>query len=348
MVVQGYVAPGFGAVREELERQVAAGAETGAALTVLRRGEVLVELRAGWADRARTRPWAPDTLVNTYSVGKPVAALAALLLVDRGLIGLDDPVARHWPGFRATAVTVRHVLSHTAGLPAFGVPRDHTAWADWDLLCADLAAAEPETPPGSAAAEHALTYGHLVGELVRRVDGRPFGRFVAEEIAGPWGLDLGFALPAADLGRCAELEYAESTWPVDVLGEPGSLRHRALANPAGAVDLDVVNSPLWRRACVPAVGLHATATGLARLYDRLLAAPGAITIPQFTGVDLLLGRTVTWTLGMQLEPDGDWGMGGIGGSCGYAVPARGLAVGYVTRRLSAADRLEPLLEALMS
>jgi CubicO group peptidase (beta-lactamase class C family) len=357
MTIEGRIAPGYERVRDELGRLVDTGVETGAALTVLRHGEPVVELCAGWSDAARTTPWAPGTLVNVYSAGKPLAALAVLLLVDRGLVGLDDPVARHWPGFAATDVTVRHVLTHTAGLPVFPVAREATAWADWDGLCADLAAATPQTAPGTAAAEHALTYGHLAGEIVRRVDGRPFGRFVAEEIAGPWGLDLGFALPARDLGRCAELEYGESDWPVGVLGEPGSLRHRALTNPAGAVDLAVVNAPLWRQACVPAVNLHATATGLARFYAGLLAGGAGIvraetaamlTSAQHTGPDLLLGRTVSWTFGMQVEPDGDWGMGGIGGSCGYAVPARGLAVGFVTRRLSSADRVDRLHELLMS
>lgn len=355
MTVSGRVAPGYEGVRDRLAELVGTGLESGAALTVLRHGEPVVELRAGWSDAARTTPWAEDTLVNTYSVGKPVAALAALLLVDRGLVALDDPVARHWPGFAARGVTLRHVLSHTAGLPVFPAQRDARDWADWDLLCADLAAAEPETEPGSVAAEHALTYGHVIGEVVRRVDGRPFGRFVAEEIARPHGLDLGFALAGPDLGRCAELEYGEPTWPVDVLGAPGSLRHRALANPAGAVDLAVVNTPLWRAACIPAVNLHATATGLARFYAALLAGrllspelTAEMTRAQYTGPDLLLGRTVAWTFGMQLEPGGDWGMGGIGGSCGYAVPERGLAVGYVTRRLSAAERLDPLHDLLMS
>ena len=107
-----------------------------------------------------------------------VIALAVLMLVERGLIVLDDPMGRHWPSFRA-GTTVRQVLSHTSGLVTFEVPRPAEAWADWDLLCADLAAAEPEWPPGTVAAEHALTYGHLLGELVRRVDGRTPARFVA-------------------------------------------------------------------------------------------------------------------------------------------------------------------------
>jgi CubicO group peptidase (beta-lactamase class C family) len=188
-------------------------------------------------------------------VGKPVIALAVLLLAERGLLSLDDRMPRLWPQFTTNA-SVREILAHTAGLPVFPVVRDAQAWSDWDLLCADLAGATPEWTPGTAAAEHALTYGHLLGELVRRVDGRPPAQFVAEEIAGPYGLDLGYGMPVE---RCAELEFDTPDWPARMLGAPGSLHARAVSNPAGARDLAVVNSDRWRAATVPAVNLHATA-----------------------------------------------------------------------------------------
>ncbi|MEE3919194.1 serine hydrolase domain-containing protein [Micromonospora sp. BRA006-A] len=124
----------------------------------------------------------------------------------------------------------------------------------------------PEWTPGTVAAEHAWTYGHLVGELVRRVDGRSVGRFLAEEIAGPWRLDLAFGLGEAARRRCADLSYADPAWPDTMRGEPGSLRARALDNPPGGRDVAMVNSDLWRAAEIPAVNLHATAAGLARLY----------------------------------------------------------------------------------
>ncbi|MFC0507426.1 serine hydrolase domain-containing protein [Micromonospora costi] len=346
----------FAPVHDCFRDLLADGRETGAGLAIWYDGRPVVDIVGG--ERSPGRQWLPDTLVNVYSVGKPVAALCLLTLVDRGRLDLDDPVARHWPGFRAPA-TVRQVLAHTAGLPAFPVPRPADAVADWDLLCADLAAAEPEWPPGSAAAEHAWTYGHLVGELVRRVDGRPLGRFLAEEIAGPWRLDLGFGLAEADQRRCADLSYGDPDWPVRAPGEPGSLRFRAMTNPAGGLDLAVLNSALWRGAEVPAVNLHATATGLARLYAGLLAGgvlddvrlfdPDLVaeaTRAQYDGDDLLLGRRVQWTLGMQREDDGSWGMGGLGGSCGWADPVRGYAFAYVTARLAEFDRVEALVDAL--
>jgi CubicO group peptidase (beta-lactamase class C family) len=354
----GIAVPQFAPVREAFAGLLADGQETGAALSIVHDGRLVVDLRGGWRDAARRRSWLPQTLVNTFSVGKPLAALGVLLLVERGRIGLDDAVARQWPEFAAedkSATTVRQALSHTAGLPVFPIPRGPQAYADWDLLAADLAASAPLWTPGTAAAEHALTYGHLVGELVRRVDGRPLGRFVADELAGPWALDLAFGLGPAARRRTAELEYADPDWPHAMLGEPGSLRARALGNPAGCLDLAVLNGDAWRAAEVPAVNLHATATALVGLYANLLAGgaglldPGLVrelTATQFDGPDLLLERRVQWTLGMQGDDDGTWGMGGIGGSVGYADPAHGYAFAYVTRRLGDHRRADILVDAL--
>ncbi|TDB70826.1 serine hydrolase [Micromonospora sp. KC721] len=351
--VGGWQEPRFAPVRQCFQDLLASGRETGAALAVWYDSRPVVDL-VGSSDAG----WRPDTLVNVYSVGKPVAAACLLALVDRGRVELDAPVTAYWPQFR-TPATVRQVLSHTAGLPAFPVARPAAAVADWALLCGDLAAATPEWEPGSVAGEHAWTYGHLVGELVRRVDGRPVGRFLAEEIAGPWRLDLAFGLTATDQRRCADVSYGDPGWPGRMLGDPGSLRARALGNPPGGLDVAVVNSPLWRGAEVPAVNLHATASGLARFYAGLLAGGtldgvrlfGAdlvaeATRVQYDGPDLLLDRRTRWTLGMQWEEDGSWGMGGIGGSSAWADPGRGYAFAYATTRLAEHDRVDELVEVL--
>lgn len=360
--VDGWVAPGYGRLREVFADLVESGRETGAAVTVLRHGEPVVMLCGGWRDAARHLPWAPDTLVNVYSVGKPLIALAVLMLIERGALGLDDPVCRHWPRFAANGkqdVTVRQLLTHTAGLPIFPVPRGADAYRDWDLLCGDLAGAAPQWPAGTVAAEHALTYGHLLGELLRRVDGRSPGRFVAEEIAGPWRLDLGFGLDRTACERCAELEYDRADWPARTLGTPGSVRERAVGNPAGARDPAIVNGDAWRAAEVPAVNLHSTATAVARMYAGLLAGgtldgrrllgPALVeqaVTTQYDGPDLFLQRRTRWGLGVQIETDGTWGMGGIGGNAGWADPASGHAVAYVTRMLGEFDRVTAIDEAL--
>lgn len=336
--MEGLVAPGFEAVGAAF----AVEPRGGSALTVLRRGEPVVDVREGWRDAARTVAWDARTLVNVYSVGKPVLAAAVLILVGRGLVALDAPTATYWPSFQTDA-SVRELLSHTAALPSFPIRRPASAFGDWDLLCADLAGASPEWEPGTVAAEHALTYGHLLGELVRRVDGRDPTVFVAEE----FGFDFGFALSDADVGRCAELEYDSPDWPARMLGEPGSVHARAVSNPAGARDLAVVNSSFWRKAAVPAVNLHSTSAAIAQFYDAVLASRlPALAVAQYTGTDLFLEREVTWGLGVQIETDGTWGQGGLGGNAGWADPSRGLAVGYVTRRLgdfAAVDRIEAAL-----
>jgi CubicO group peptidase (beta-lactamase class C family) len=239
------------------------------------------------------------------------------------------------------------------------VPRPTSAFSDWEVLCGDLAAASPLWEPGTVAAEHAMTYGHLLGELVRRVDGRMPGQFVAEEIAGPWGLDFGFGLGPADIARCAELEYDRPDWPERSVGTPGSVRARAVQNPHGTRDLAVVNSDAWRSAEVPAVNLHTTATAVARMYAGLLAggvldghrllSPSLVesmASAQFTGEDLFIEHPVVWGLGVQLEPDGTWGMGGLGGNAGWADPATGHAIAYVTRRLGDFEQVDAIEAAL--
>ncbi|MFI5840857.1 serine hydrolase domain-containing protein [Catenuloplanes sp. NPDC051500] len=372
----------FEPVRCAFASLFASGEETGAALTVIHDGVVVIEECGGWRDAGRRTPWTLDTLVGVYSVSKPVAALCVLLLVARGRLGLDDPVARHWPEFGAAGkseITVRQLLTHTAGVVAFpehvdaesttaGSPAGSSAdssadsrplvaadLADWDLLVSSLAAAPPAWEPGTVAGEFALTYGHPLGELVRRVDGRTLGAFLRDEIAVPWNLDCAFGLSAGQLARCADLEHGDPDWPRTSLGEPGSWRWKALANPPGTRDLDVINGPLWRQTEIPAVNLHTTATALARLYANLLSGGAGLfpasliteaTSAQYTGFDLVLDREVTWTLGMQLEPDGSWGMGGIGGSCAFADPSRGYAFAYTTRHLADFDRVDRLVDTL--
>jgi CubicO group peptidase (beta-lactamase class C family) len=358
--VGGLVAPRLRRVRGAFAGLFADGAETGAALAVIHDGELVVDLYGGWRDPARTEPWTPDTLVHVFSAGKAVIAAGLVHLADQGRLDLDDPVAKHWPEFRTAATTVRHVLAHAAGLPAFPAPLPVSAAGDWHRLAADLATAPPEFAPGTAVAEHAMTYGHLVGELIRRVDGRMPGEYLRAELGGPWGLDLALGATAAERARAAELEYAEPGWPERTAGEAGSYRRRVLDNPSGWLALGVLNSAAWRAAQVPAVNLHTTALSLARFYAGLLAggelagvrlftagAARDIARPHAAGGDLLLGRHVAWGLGVQVEEStGEWGMGGIGGCDAFASTARGYAYAYVTRRLGGFERSERLIEAL--
>jgi CubicO group peptidase (beta-lactamase class C family) len=357
--VGGQVAPRLRRLRAAFADLFASGAETGAALAVLHHGEPVADLYGGWRDAARGRPWTPDTLVHVFSAGKAVVAAGLVQLIDAGRLDLTDPVAKHWPEFDKPGVTVRHVLSHAAGLPAFPAPLPVTAVSDWHRPAADLAAAPLEFAPGTAVAEHAMTYGHLVGELIRRIDGRMPGEYLRAELGRPWSLSLALGATPGERARIAELEYAQPGWPEETAGEPGSYRRRVLDNPAGWLALSVVNSDAWRAAQVPAVNLHTTALSLARFYAGLLAggelagvrvmsreAARDIARPHAAGTDLLLGRQVRWGLGVQVEATGEWGMGGIGGCDAFANPARGYAYAFVTRRLGGFERSERLIEAL--
>ncbi|NIR41730.1 MAG: beta-lactamase family protein, partial [Actinobacteria bacterium] len=187
--------------------------DLGASCAVVHRGEMVVDLWGGHRDVAATLPWDRDTIVNVWSTTKMMAALTVLMLHDRGALSVDDPVAAHWPEFAANGkdrVLVRHLLSHTAGLPGFDPPITENEMFDWDLCCANLAAQAPWWEPGTASGYHAASQGWLLGELVRRVDGRTLGTFFREEVAEPLGADFHIGLPDSEFGRVAEMRIDEA------------------------------------------------------------------------------------------------------------------------------------------
>ncbi|MFZ0323656.1 MAG: serine hydrolase domain-containing protein [Actinomycetes bacterium] len=355
--VSGVVAPPFEGVRNRFASLVSDGVEGGAALCVVVDDTVVVDLVGGWSDVGRTRAWTPGTLVHTYSVGKPFAALALLVLVQDGALTLDMPVADVWPDYAAAgkgATTVRHLLTHQAGLPAFGASLEPNDLLDPTTLVAWLAQAHPEWVPGRGLGEHALTYGHLLAAVVTAVSGRSLGEQFRLRVARPLGWDAWFGVPPDELGRVADLEYASPLWPQDIAGPTGSLRHRALTQPQGALEVRVLNHPRWRQAEFPAIGMHASARGVVALYAQLLTPDGplaqilgpevfdGLVEPQAHGWDRTLEREVTWTLGMQRD-GGDVGMGGIGGSVGFASLDKGYAFAYVTRTLGDHARVDALV-----
>jgi CubicO group peptidase (beta-lactamase class C family) len=189
----GSVAPPYSVVQEVFAEVLAGQPDTGASFAVWHDGEWVVDLWGGYADAAHTRPWQRDTLVMPYSVTKPFAAVCVLTLADRGLVDLDAPMQRYWPDLRA-ATTVRDVLSHRAGVVILDEDAPEEAFYDWDLMCSLLERQEPSWAPGAAQGESALFYGHLLGQVVRAVDGRSLGRFLRDEICGPHELDFHIGL----------------------------------------------------------------------------------------------------------------------------------------------------------
>ena len=352
----GHCDPRFAAVRAAFAENFAERGEVGAAVCVVVGGEVVADLVGGWSDAARSRPWAPDTLVDFYSVGKAVVSLLALQLVDRGRIDLDAPIAGVWPQFARggkEAVTLRQALCHRAGVPAIRSRlTDDDLWR-WDRMVDALAATEAWWEPGTRHAYHTNTFGHLIGEVVRRVSGELPGDRL-RGVVGPLEADLWFGVPPPQQHRCAEVLWAYRDPPppdvdLDALpaGLPDDVLMNVLAhfNPPGYSSVGVVNSAQWRSAQVPSTNGHGTATGLARLYAALLR-PGALLSPELldhvtrvhsSGPCPILGEDVVFGLGF--TPTSSWrplgpnprsfGHFGTGGSLGFADPDAGVAFGYV-------------------
>lgn len=356
-MVEGRCAREFDAVRVALDRQLAASDELGAAVAVIVDGETVVDIWGGWADRARSRRWRPDTLVNVYSVGKPMVALLLLQLVDQGRVDLDDRVAEWWPAFAAYGkgeATLRQALCHQAGVPAIREPLTNQDLWDFDRMCAALAATEPWWTAGTRHAYHTNTFGHLIGGIVRQITGELPGARL-QTMCEPLQADVHIGLVDDHHPRCAEVHFDLPEGPhgenlpidPDAPGLEADTRMTLLgyANPPGYSSIGVVNTPQWRRAQIPSTNGHMTAKGIARLYQGVLS--GAVlsedllaeaTRPQSTGFCPTLGQEVTFGLGFQpwtpVRPLGrtpaGFGHYGTGGSLGLADPSVGMAFGYVT------------------
>ncbi len=345
----------FAGVREALARTLD-GDELGASVAVDLDGEVVVDVWGGWRDEARTTPWTQDTIVNVWSCTKTVLALAALVCHDRGLLDVHAPVAEYWPEFAANGkegVLVRHLLAHTSGVPGWEQPVAFEDLYDWETSTARLAAQAPWWEPGTASGYHALNQGHLVGEVVRRVSGKPFRQFVAEELAGPARADLQIGAREEDWHRIAPVVPPPPS-AVDLAAlDPASPAVRTLTGPVA--DAAAANTPGWRRADVGAGNGHANARGLLQVVRALslggetggvrLLGQEAIDLvfeQQSDGVDLVLGVPIRFGIGFALGspavpyvPEGRtcfWG--GWGGSLVVADLDRRLTVTYVMNRMA--------------
>ncbi|WP_037679814.1 EstA family serine hydrolase [Streptomyces griseus] len=379
--VQGHCDARFTALRTTFEENFRDRDELGAALAVTVDGVTVVDLWGGWADSARTRPWEHDTLVNVWSTSKGPVALCAHLLADRGLLDLDAPVAAYWPEFAAAGkekVQVRHLLSHRSGLSGLREEHSLDQLYDWELTTSRLAATEPWWEPGTQSGYHALTYGFLVGEVVRRVTGLLPGAFLEREVTGPLGIDFTVGLPEKEAGRAAEMVHppvTSSSEQAEVFSQLTPTAIAAVANPL--VGARQANTPEWRAAEIPAANGHGTARGVAALYGifagrgsydghRVLSEAAAERVREGQGScrDLVLGAGLEHDteigLGLWLSgPNASYGPNprafghdGFGGSCGLADPEAGVSLGYVMNRMGPHIADDPrkmaLVEALYS
>jgi CubicO group peptidase (beta-lactamase class C family) len=352
--VVGTCDPRFTLVKEEFIRNFAERDEVGAAVCVLVDGVRVVDLAGGWADVDAQRPFGLDTLVDYYSVGKAFLALCALQLVDGGLLALDDPIADFWPEFASggkEAATLRHALCHRAAVPAIREPLTNDDLWHWDRMTAALAATSPWWEPGTRHAYHTNTYGHLIGEVVRRVSGESVRERLAA-VTGPLGADVHIGVPAGEERRCARVAFVAGggddggTLP-DLSRLEGDQLMEMLSyfNPPGYSSIGVVNTAEWRTAEVPSTNGHGTARGVACVYDALLQ-PGRLlssdllseaVSPQSEGFCPILHEEVTFGLGFKptvpRRPFGpnphSFGHFGTGGAVGFADPDARVAFGYV-------------------
>jgi CubicO group peptidase (beta-lactamase class C family) len=343
----------LGRVEQLFWEQIEQGLHPGAALAVYRRGKLALDLYGGVADQESGRPVTEDTMFVLYSSTKPLAAVCLHLLWQRRKLEWDDPVAKHWPGFARNGkagVTVRHILTHQGGFPE--TPRELTwdKWHDWDAVVRAMEEVTPVYQPGTVIAYHPRNFGWVIGELVRRIDGRPFNQFLREELTGPLGMqDTYVGLPSALEGRVSRIHAMEDCDRPE--------------------QVSTYNRPEAHLAVQPAGGGIATARDLARFY-AMMECGGAldgvqvlqpetvaeVTRLQVEGMDLSTERQVHRSLGLSLgDPRtgssgaGDihtFGHGGAGTSVGWADPHCGLAVAYITNGFRADQTNYPRLAAI--
>jgi CubicO group peptidase (beta-lactamase class C family) len=350
--IHGHCAPKFDAVKAAFANNFATQNEIGASVAISHEGELVTDIWAGHLTAERTTPWTQDTLVNVWSSTKTMAAMCLLLLADRGEVDLHAPAATYWPEFAAAgkdAVEVRYFLSHTAGLSGLDTPVQGDALYDWDWMVKQLAAQAPWWEPGTASGYHALTQGHLIGEIVRRVTGQSIGQFFAQEIADPLQADFHIGIQDAEIARTSPLTPPENqARPV----EDGSIAARTFANPA--LQAEQAMHPGWRAAEIPAANGHGNARSIVRIQTamanggeafgkQILSQAGTRRVfeQQSSGIDLVLGIPVTFGMGyginnpaMPIGPNKNiafWG--GYGGSLVLIDQDARLSVAYVMNRM---------------
>jgi CubicO group peptidase (beta-lactamase class C family) len=309
----GFVQDKYAAAKAAFEANFERGDDVGASFCATRDGETVVDLWAGFADEAKTRPWTKDTIVNVYSTTKTMTFLCALMVADRGELDFDAPVAKYWPQFAANGkadVKVSHLMAHSAGLSGWKEKLTKDDIYDWDKVVGLLAAQAPLWPPGTASGYHALTQGYLVGEVIRRITGKTIGTFFRDEIAGPLGADFWIGLPASEDARVADLIPPP---PGGAIGDniQTELQEITFNNPG--VDVLETRTRAWRGAEIPAGGGTGNARSIAEIHailanggvakgKRFLSEAGcrkALEV-QIEGVDLILGVPSKFGMGFGL------------------------------------------------
>lgn len=354
MEIQGHCDEKFAPVRDAFEKNFSENGDIGACFAVTLEGEYVVDLWGGHQDAACQRPWEQDTIINVYSTTKTMTFLVALMLEDRGVLDLEARVADYWPEFAQAGkedVRVKHLLSHSAGLPGFSRPFEPAELYDWDFACADLASQAPWWEVGAHSGYHAITQGYLIGEVVRRVTGKSFGTFFREEVAEKVGADFHIGVNPKHFDRIADLVAAKEMAPILEM-DPDSITGRVFSN------LDITpessGSAGWRQAEIPAANGHGNARSVVRAQTAManngrafgteLFSPKAVARAlqtQIEGADLVLGLNVQFAMGyakptpeIPMSPNENslW-WGGAGGSTICVDTDAHLCMSYVMNQM---------------
>ena len=355
MQIHGHCDARFARVRDAFEKNFTDRGDIGACFAVTLEGEYVVDIWGGYQDRARSKPWQEDTIINVYSTTKTMTFLCALILVDRGLLDFDAPVADYWPEFAANGkenVRVKHCMSHSAGLPGFSRPFENEELYDWDFACADLASQAPWWEPGTQSGYHAITQGYLIGEVVRRITGKSFGTFFREEVGEKMGADFHVGVDPKHFGRIADLVPPADDIPILQM-DPESIPGRVFAS----LDIigDTTQTDGWRMSEIPAANGHGNAHSVVRAQTALANGGSAFGVRllsaeccqrglevQTDGKDAVLGQPVRFGMGYALpttelpvSPNANalW-WGGAGGSTIVVDLDAHLCFSYVMNRMS--------------
>ena len=373
MQVQGYYDLKFEELKEAFTSLFDDPQERGMALCVQIGGETVLDLWAGSADKDGQQAWHSDTILNLFSCTKTFTAVTMLQLVGEGKLELDAPVARYWPEFAAAGkekITLRHLLSHQAGLPALHQMLPAEALYDWQAMTTALAAEQPWWRVGEGHGYAPITYGWLVGEVLRRVEGRGPGESIVARTAKPLGLDFHVGLADSQFDRVATIsrgkgnlgDAAARRLLKVTMTEPTAMSTRAFTNPPSI--MTSTNKPEWRRMQQPAANGHGNARSLAGFYSGLLDGRllesellDELTREHARGEDKTLLTATRFGLGCMLDQpevaNATYGMGplafghpGAGGSIGFADPERELAFGFVTNNLGPFVLMDPRAQKL--
>ncbi len=371
--IQGYFDLKFEALRDAFAALFDEPQERGMALCVQVGGETVVDLWAGVADKEGQQAWHSDTILNLFSCTKTFTAVTALQLVGEGKLELDAPVARYWPEFAAAGkdkITLRHLLSHQAGLPALREMLPAEALYDWHAMTTALAAEQPWWPLGEGHGYAPITYCWLVGEVLRRVEGRGPGESIVARTAKPLGLDFHVGLADEEFDRVAIISRGKGNFGdaaaqrllKTMMSEPAAMSTRAFTNPPSI--MTSTNKPEWRRMQQPAANGHGNARSLAGFYSGLLDGQllesellAELTREHAVGEDKTLLTRTRFGLGCMLDQpevaNATYGMGprafghpGAGGSIGFADPDRDVAFGFVTNNLGPFVLMDPRAQKL--